>query len=219
MCLPRKGDEMIKEAIQQLMQGQPLPFGHAQDVFNEICQLLPQYAGITYPRLEKVGLQWPVPDHDHPGTAVLHTKSFTRGKGLFIPEHYLPPVELPDDEYPMSFTTGRDLARYNFSSMTGKTKEIDLISPECFAEVNPIDAERLGIKAKDWLRLTSRRGSVELRAKITERSQPGTIFATYNHLEALVNLLTLDALDRLSRSPEYKLCAIKVDVLGDELPN
>jgi predicted molibdopterin-dependent oxidoreductase YjgC len=128
-------------------------------------------------------------------------------------------VELPDDEYPLSFTTGRDMARYNFSSMTGKTKEIDEISPECFAEVNPVDAERLGIKSKDWLRLTSRRGSVELRAKITERSQEGTIFATYNHIEALVNLLTLDALDRLSRTPEYKLCAIKVDVLGDELPN
>ncbi|MDA3971590.1 MAG: hypothetical protein PF442_09585 [Desulfobulbaceae bacterium] len=113
----------------------------------------------------------------------------------------------------MYFTTGRDLARYNFSSMTGKTAEIAEISPEAFAEVNPVDAERLGIKELDWLKLTSRRGTVKLRANITDRSQVGTIFTTYNHLDALVNFLTLDALDRLSRSPEYKLCAIKVEVV------
>jgi formate dehydrogenase alpha subunit len=195
--------------------GYEMDYDSAEDVFEEIRTLLPQYKGITYERLEKVGLQWPVPSEDHPGTPVLHTESFTRGKGLFIPEEYIPPVELPDDDYPMSFTTGRDLARYNFSSMTGKSPELDLISPECFAEVNPVDAERMGIKEKDLLRLTSRRGSVEMRATITDRSQEGTIFSTYNHLAALVNLLTLDALDRLSRSPEYKLCAIRVDVLSE----
>jgi formate dehydrogenase major subunit len=195
--------------------GYDMDYNSAEEVFEEICSLLPQYAGITYERIEKEGLQWPVPTKDHPGTTVLHTESFTRGKGLFIPEEYIPPVELPDEEYPMSFTTGRDLARYNFSSMTGKTPEIDIISPECFAEVNPADAERLGIEEKSRVRLTSRRGSVEMRATITDRSQQGTIFCTYNHLATLVNLLTLDALDRLSRTPEYKLCAIKVEVLKE----
>ena len=195
--------------------GYEMDYSSAEDVFEEIRTLLPQYAGITYERIEKEGLQWPVPNEDHPGTTVLHTESFTRGKGLFIPEEYIPPVELPDEEYPMSFTTGRDLARYNFNSMTGKTPEIDLISPECFAEVNPVDAKRLGIKEKSRVRLTSRRGSIEVRATITDRSQKGTIFCTYNHLETLVNLLTLDALDRLSRTPEYKLCAISVEVLTE----
>jgi formate dehydrogenase major subunit len=195
--------------------GYDMDYNSAEEIFEEISSLLPQYAGITYERIEKEGLQWPVPSKDHPGTTVLHTESFTRGKGLFIPEEYIPPVELPDEEYPMSFTTGRDLARYNFSSMTGKTPEIDVISPECFAEVNPVDAERLGIEEKSRVRLTSRRGSVEMRATITDRSQQGTIFCTYNHLATLVNLLTLDALDRLSRTPEYKLCAIKVEVLKE----
>jgi len=199
--------------------GYDMDYDSPEDVFNELRHLLPQYAGITYARLEKEGLQWPVPTEDHPGTPVLHTEKFTRGRGLFIPEDYIPPVELPDEEYPLLFTTGRDLARYNFSSMTGKTPEIDEISPECFAEVNPLDAERLGLKEKNWVRLTSRRGSVEMRATITERSQEGTIFCTYNHLQTLVNMLTLDALDRLSRTPEYKLCAIKVAVLGDEQPS
>ena len=193
--------------------GYEMDYKSPEEIFEEMRQLLPMYAGITYERLEKVGLQWPVPNEEHPGTPVLHTEQFTRGKGLFIPEEYMAPVERPDDEYPMKFTTGRDLARYNFSSMTGKTKEIDEISPEAFAEVNPLDAQRLGISEGALLKLTSRRGSVKLHATITEKSQEGTIFTTYNHTDALVNFLTLDALDRLSRSPEYKLCAIKVEVL------
>jgi len=198
--------------------GYNMHYNSPAEIFAEICELLPQYQGLSYERLEKVGLQWPVPDKDHPGTPVLHTESFTRGKGLFIPEDFIPPVEPTDGEYPLLFTTGRDLPRYNFSSMTGKTPEIDELSPECFAEFHPADAERLGLKEKKWVRLSSRRGSVALRARITERTQEGTVFATYNHLQALVNLLTLDALDRLSRTPEYKLCAIKVEVLGDEQP-
>jgi formate dehydrogenase alpha subunit len=197
------------------LMGYEMDYDSPEDIFEEIRTLLPQYKGITYQRLEEVGLQWPVPSEDHPGTPVLHTETFTRGRGLFIPEEYIPPVEPPDDAYPLLFTTGRDLARYNFSSMTGKTPELDLISPECFAEINPVDAERLGLKEKDRVRLTSRRGSVEMRATISDRTQEGTVFTTYNHLETLVNLLTLDALDRLSRSPEYKLCAIRVDVLTE----
>jgi predicted molibdopterin-dependent oxidoreductase YjgC len=186
-----------------------------EEIFNEICDLLPQYRGLSYARLEKEGLQWPVPDSDHPGTPVLHTKTFTRGKGLFVPEDYIPPKEPTDAEYPLLFTTGRHYARYNFSSMSGKTVEIDDIAPECLAEVNPVDAERLGMQEGDMLRLTSRRGSVLIRGTITERSQVGTIFTTYNYAETPVNFLTLDALDRLSRTPEYKLCAIKAEVVRE----
>jgi formate dehydrogenase alpha subunit len=193
--------------------GYEMNYRSSREIFEEVCSILPQYAGITYERLEKAGLQWPVPTPDHPGTPVLHIEKFSRGRGLFIPEDYIPPVEVADQNYPLQFTTGRDLARYNFSSMTGKTRELDLISPECFAEIHPEDAKQYGIEENDSVRLTSRRGSVVLRAKVTDRTQQGTVFATYNHVEALVNLLTLDALDRLSRTPEYKLCAIKVEVV------
>lgn len=195
--------------------GYDMNYRSPKEVFEEISTIMTQYAGISYERLEKVGLQWPVPTADHPGTPVLHTEKFTRGKGLFIPEDYIPPVEVADQNYPLQFTTGRDLARYNFSSMTGKTRELDIISPECFAEFHPEDAKQYGIEEKDSVRLTSRRGSVVLRAKVTDRTQQGTVFATYNHVEALVNLLTLDALDRLSRTPEYKLCAIKVEIVDE----
>ena len=205
--------KIICELSQKM--GYDMDYNSPKDIFEEISSLLPQYTGITYDRIEKEGLQWPVPDENHPGTTAMHTKTFTRGRGLFIPEEYIPPVEPADEEYPMQFTTGREMSRYNFSSMSGKTSLIDDISPECFAEIHPDDAERLGIKEKDTVKLTSRRGSVVLRAQLTDKSQPGTIFATYNHEEALVNLLTLDALDRLSRTPEYKLCAIKVEVVND----
>jgi len=195
--------------------GYDMNYRSPKEVFEEISTIMTQYAGISYERLEKVGLQWPVPTADHPGTPVLHTEKFTRGKGLFIPEDYIPPVEVADQNYPLQFTTGRDLARYNFSSMTGKTRELDIISQECFAEFHPEDAKQYGIEEKDSVRLTSRRGSVVLQAKVTDRTQQGTVFATYNHVEALVNLLTLDALDRLSRTPEYKLCAIKVEIVDE----
>ncbi len=193
--------------------GYEMEYASAEDIFEEVRKLLPQYAGITYQRLDEVGLQWPVPTEEHPGTPVLHTKTFTRGRGLFVVEEYIPPREPADEEYPMLFTTGREYARYNFSSMTGKTPEIDAIAPECLAEINPADAARLGIKEGSRVRITSRRGSVEMRATITDRSQEGTVFTTYNYVETPVNFLTLDALDRLSRTPEYKLCAVKVEVV------
>ena len=196
--------------------GYDMSYGSAEEIFEEARQLLPQYAGITYKRLDKHGLQWPVPDENHPGTPVLHKEKFTRGRGLFIPEDYLPPREPADNEYPLLFTTGREYARYNFSSMTGKTPEIDVIAPEALAEINPADADRLGINEKSLIRLTSRRGSVTMRATITDRSQEGTVFASYNFAEVPVNNLTLDALDRLSRTPEFKLCAIRVEVLPED---
>lgn len=193
--------------------GYDMAYNSAEEIFEEVTKLMPMYGGINYQRLDKVGLQWPVPTVDHPGTTVLHTKTFTRGLGLFVPEDYIPPQEPADTEYPMLFTTGREYARYNFSSMTGKTPEIDVIAPECLAEVNPVDAERMGLREGSLIRLTSRRGSVEIKVTITDRSQEGTIFSTYNYVETPVNYLTLDALDRLSRTPEYKLCAVKVEVL------
>ena len=195
--------------------GYHMEYESAEEIFEEIRQLLPQYHGITYQRLEEVGLQWPVPDENHPGTPVLHVGQFTRGRGLFVPEDYIPPQEPVDAEYPLLFTTIREYARYNFSSMTGKTPEIDVIAPEALAEVNPADAARLEIKEKDWIRITSRRGSVEIRATISEKTQAGTIAAPYNFAETPVNYLTLDALDRLSRTPEYKLCAVRVEVVSN----
>ncbi len=189
--------------------GYDMPYSQAEDIFKEISMLLPQYAGITYERIEKVGLQWPVPDKDHPGTPVLHIGKFTKGKGLFIPEEYTPPTEMPDPEYPLILTTIREIPQYNFGSMTRKTPEIEALCPEAFAEINPEDASRLGFADLDTIEISSRRGTVQLRARITDRSQLGTIAIPYHFAEVPVNNLTLNSLDRLSRSPQYKICAIK----------
>ncbi len=190
--------------------GYEMDYEHPEEIFNEVTQLLPQYAGITYQRIDKVGLQWPVPNTEHPGTPVLHVGRFTQGKGLFIPEDYTPPTELPDAEYPLILTTIRETPQYNFGSMTRKTPEIEALCPEAFAEINPEDAVCFGIDDLDEIEITSRRGSVQLRAKITDRSQAGTIAIPYHFAEVPVNNLTLNSLDRLSRSPQYKICAIKV---------
>lgn len=207
-----KADWQIFTELSKKM-GYAMEYESAEEIFNEVASLAPQYKGITYPRIDKVGLQWPVPDLEHPGTPVLHVGTFTQGRGLFIPEDYTLPKEMPDTEYPMLFTTGRHYAQYNFGSMTRKTAGLEEIYGEALAEVSPQDAERLGIKERSLLKISSRRGSIEVRATITERSQLGTIFIPYHFAEVPVNNLTLNNLDRLSRSPQYKICAIKVEVL------
>jgi formate dehydrogenase alpha subunit len=192
--------------------GYMMRYNSPEEVFNEVASLMPQYGGISYSRIDKVGLQWPCPDKDHPGTPVLHIGKFTRGRGLFVPEEFTGPKEPPDKEFPMLLTTGREFSQYNFGSMTRKTPGIEAICPEAFAEINPEDGKILGIKDKTWIRLTSRRGSIKIRAKITERSQEGTVFVPYHFAEAPINMLTLNSLDRLSRSPEYKVCAVKIEI-------
>jgi len=212
-----KTDWMIFCKLSERM-GYGMRYESPQEIFEEIRSLVPQYAGITYDRIEKKGLQWPVPDINHPGTPVLHTERFTRGKGFFSPEEYVPPKEMPDSEFPFLLTTGRELAQYNFGSMTRKTREIENICSEALAEINPLDAKRLGIEERSLLKLTSRRGSVIIRAKITEKSDIGTIFVPYHFVEVPINLLTQNSLDPLSKTPEYKVCAIKVEVLGESCP-
>ncbi len=208
-----KADWVIIQEIGRRM-GFSFNYNSAEEIFEEITQLVPQYAGMSYDRIDKAGLQWPVPDEDHPGTKVLHVGKFTRGKGLFVPEDYVAPREPTDAQYNMILTTGRELAHYNFGSMTRKSPGIEEICPEALAEVNPADAEALGIEEKSWIKVSSRRGAIKVRATITTRSQEGTIFIPYHFAEVPVNQLTLDSLDRLSKSPEYKCCAIKVEPIS-----
>jgi len=193
--------------------GYEMNYESAADIFAEVASLTPQYKGISYSRIEKTGLQWPVPNKSHPGTVVMHIGKFTQGLGLFIPEDYTPPQEATDSEYPMLFTTGRHYAQYNFGSMTRKTAGITRIYPEALAEINPVDADRLLLSVGDWIRITSRRGEVKARITVTERSQVGTVFIPYHFAEVPVNQLTLNSLDRLSRSPEYKICSVRVEKL------
>ncbi len=185
------------------------------DIFQEIAQLTPSYAGISYERLEQEGgLQWPCPSADHAGTPYLHKDTFSRGKGLFKPIEYQPPAEEPDQEYPLVLTTGRNRYHYHTGSMTRQSKPLSTYRPEELAQVNKTDAERLGIKDGDLIRVSSRRGQVEVKAAVTEAVPPGVMFMTFHFHESPVNVLTNNKLDPISKTPELKVCAVKLEKIA-----
>ncbi len=190
--------------------GYPMKYPSPAEIMDEIASLTPSYGGIRYSRLEGLGLQWPCPTADHPGTPFLHQDKFTRGKGKFHVVPYTPAPELPDQEYPYLLTTGRVLFHYH-TLVTRKSKGLSEIYPEGVVEVNPEDAARLGIQPDDGLvEVASRRGSVKVKAKKSDRLPPGVVFMTFHFKEAAANLLTLDALDPVAKIPEYKVCAVKI---------
>ena len=205
-----KADWEILSAIATKM-GYPMEYASAEAIMEEIRTVTPSYAGITYERLEKEGIQWPCPNTDHPGTRFLHKDRFSRGRGLFHAIEYIPPAELPDDEYPMLLSTGRVLYQYHTGTMTRLGKGTTERYPESLAEIHPADAAKLGIEDGQRVRVTSRRGTVEAKAKITGRSDQGMVFMNFHFHEAAVNLLTNPALDPVAKIPEYKVCAVRVE--------
>ncbi len=168
---------------------------------------------MTYWRLEGCGLQWPCVAEDKEGTCYLHADgNCTRGKGVFNAVEYKAARELPDAEYPLFLTTGRNYYHYHTGSMTRRSKALDEYVPEGEVEINPTEAERIGVAAGDMVRLTTRRGTLEVKANVTERVPAGVVFMTFHFAEAAVNLLTnADSLDPVAKIPEYKVAAVKVE--------
>jgi len=190
--------------------GYPMNYSSAQEIFGEVASVTPSYAGITYQRLEKEGLQWPCPTSDHKGTRFLHKDRFSRGLGLFTAIEFIPPNELPDKEYPFLLSTGRVLYHYHTGTMTTRAVGPSERCPESLVEINPADAEKLGFSDGQLVKVTSRRGNVEAKAHITTKSAPGSIFMNFHFTAAQVNLLTNPALDPTGKIPEYKVCAVKL---------
>jgi formate dehydrogenase major subunit/formate dehydrogenase alpha subunit len=184
------------------------------EIMSEINAVTPSYGGITHARLEAgERLQWPCPTADHPGTPILHTKQFTRGKGKFMPIDHVPPAERPDDEYPMVMNTGRVLYHWHGGTMTRRAEGIMQVYGEALVEVNPDDAEKLGLNGKNIVRVTSRRGSIEAKAWVTDRVPPGMVYANFHFPEASANELTHASLDPVSKIPSYKITAVKVELV------
>ncbi len=181
-------------------------------VMDEIAALTPQYAGISHARLENgERLQWPVKDKDHPGTPILHVGQFARGKGKFMPIEHIPPAESPDDEYPFIMSTGRVLYHWHGGQMTRRVEGIMKVYGESLVEVNPDDAEKLGLNGENRIRLTSRHGSIETKAWVTDRVPPGMVYANFHFPNASANELTHASLDPVAKIPEYKVTAVKVE--------
>ena len=185
------------------------------EVLEEMGRVVPEYAGVKYRRVEKLGLQTPVWDDNHPGTQYLFSESFPRGKGKFHPLEYVPSVEMPDEEYPFILTTGRLLEHWHGGTLTRHSK-LDELYPEARIEINPADGARLKIDDGQAVRVSSRRGSIVLRAWVTQRTTIGVVFIPMHFAEAAANLLTIDALDPLAKIPEYKACAVRIVPAGEE---
>ena len=209
-----KPDWWITCQLAQKMECGGFDFTHPSEIMNEIARLTPSYGGISYERLETVGLQWPCPTQEHPGTPILHSKQFTRGKGRFVPLEYKPPAELPDDEYPLVLTTGRSLFHFHTGSMSRKVDGLNVFRSEEQVEINPEDALRLGIVDDEMIKVISRRGEVIAKAKVTDISPPGVIFMTFHFAESPTNVLTNPALDPVSKIPEFKVCAVRIEKNG-----
>ena len=193
--------------------GYPMEYGSPADIFEEIRTLTPTYAGMTYERVEGCGLQWPCPDLDHPGTPYLHEDTFPRGRGRLMGVEYEEPAELITDDYPLLLTTGRMLYQYNIS--TRQSAILDSLASHEQTEINPEDARSIGLNDGDELRVTSRRGSVVTRAKVTERVPAGILFMTFHFSETAANELTNSASDPISKTAEYKVCAIRIEKVSE----
>jgi formate dehydrogenase major subunit len=202
------------EIIQDLSNrfGFAMNYDSPQAIMEEISLVTPQYGGISYDRLEGEGLCWPCPDKDHPGTQFLHAGKFARGLGLFHAIDYRPPDELVDEEYPMWLTTGRAHVHYHTGTMTRNSPTLHAQMPEGFVEINPQDAAEKGIADGDEVSVASRRGEITAKAMLTDRVKPGMVFLPFHFSESSANVLTNPALDPVCKIPEYKVCAVRIQI-------
>lgn len=221
--------QMVRQAIKPVGNSRPdwwiiaeigrrlgvdMEYDKPEQIFDEMRMLTPSYRGMTYARLNEHGLQWPCPSEDHPGTPILHVDGFIRGKGRFAVVEQIEPAETADEEYPLLLSTGRRLVHYHTGTMSRRSPALDMLMPSDFLEMNPEDARRLGIRDGDDVRVTSRRGEVIIKARVTDTIRPGTVFASFHFWEQAINRLTHTASDPVSKVPQLKVSAVRVDKVG-----
>jgi predicted molibdopterin-dependent oxidoreductase YjgC len=173
-----------------------------------MASLTPSYAGMSHARLETGGLQWPCPTAEHPGTPILHVERFTRGLGLFAPVDYRPPAEATDEAYPFVLSTGRILFHWHGGTLSRRSAGLDWLAPEAEVEIHPEDGQTLGLEEGEMVQVRSRRGQVRARAHLTPRSPRGTIFMTFHYAD-----------DPVAKIPEYKVAAVRVERIGEPVPD
>jgi len=207
------------EIIQELStrMGYSMHYQSAEEIFNEMAGLTPTYSGMNYARLEEKGLCWPCPTLAHPGTPYLHKDRFSRGKGMFHSVDYRPPAETPDNDYPFWLTTGTIFTQFLTGTMSRRCPSLHHENPEVFVQIHPEDARRLSLKEGEELKVSSRRGGMTAKAWVTERVQPGVIFIPMHFVENAANRLTNAALDPVTKTPEYKVCAVKLEKPGKQI--
>lgn len=191
-------------------------YDHPRDVFAEMAQGMPSLANITWERLEKESaVTYPCDAPDRPGNEIVFGDGFPTDDGLgrFVPADIVPPDEQPDDEYPMILTTGRQLEHWHTGAMTRRSQVLDDIQPSAVANINPQDLRTLGIRPGDQIRVSTRRGTIELMARSDEATPVGAVFIPFAYVEAAANLLTNSALDPFGKIPEFKYCAARIELI------
>ncbi len=190
--------------------GFPMEYQHPSEIMDEIARLTPTFAGISYEKLDRIGsAQWPCNDEAPEGTPVMHVGEFVRGKGRMLPTEYIPTEERTTQRYPLILTTGRILTQYNVGTQTRRTKNV-IWHAEDVLEIHPHDAEQRGLREGDWVEVTSREGSIFVRAILTERVQPGVVYTTFHHPDTGANVVTTENSDWATNCPEYKVTAVQV---------
>ncbi len=203
---------IISQVAKQMGTSVHFDYNSAEEVFDELCNLSPIYHGLNYERIDKGALHWPVPTKDHPGTPYLHEGEFPRGRGKLHCVEYCPPAEVPDEEFPWFLTTGRRLATYHTNTMTGRASGLSVLAPNEWLELHPLDADELQLRSNDWVKVSSRRGELLTRVKVTKASPPGTMFMSFAFPEeSPTNFITNPEADPITETPELKVAAIRVD--------
>jgi len=197
--------QMLSNAL-----GYPMNYKHASEIMDEISSMMPTFEGVSYEKLDRLGsIQWPCNDNAPEGTPTMHSEEFVRGKGKFFITEYVPTTEKVNAKFPLIMTTGRILSQYNVGAQTRRTKNSTWHS-EDLVEIHPHDAEERGILENDWVGISSRAGDTVLRAKITERVQPGVVYTTFHHPESGANVITTENSDWATNCPEFKVTAVQV---------
>jgi len=195
--------------------GIAMKYDSAEEIFNEMSALTPSFGGLTYDRIDVEGIQWPCPSKEHPGTRFLHQGAFTRGKGKFHAIDHQKSKDEADKEFPFTLTTGRRYAHYNTSTMTGRCKTLVNEFPEPIAQINTVDAGQMGLKDGDQVRVISRRGEVITPIRVGNVVPPGSLFMDFHFASANSNVLLGTFLDPVSKTPDYKVCAVKLEKCAD----
>lgn len=200
--------EIFMEVMNRL--GYDKKYPNTSRIFDEIAKVTPSYRGMSFERIDDVGIQWPCPTKDHPGTKFLHKEKIARGRGLFVPVDYKDPAELTDLEYPYILTTGRILYQYHTMTMTGKTEGLNELTGDSYVELSPITASRYDLKTGDLVRIKSRRGEAIAAARVTDILEDEVVFMPF-HFANGANLLTNSAMDAIAKIPELKVCAVSIE--------
>ncbi|MBT2661675.1 molybdopterin-dependent oxidoreductase [Bacillus sp. ISL-45] len=208
----RHDQEIVQDIANKM--GEKWTYQSAEEVWEEIRKLAPNFAGVTYERIDKDGgLQWPCPDENHPGTPFLHSRLWSEEVGMkakFVPTHYQPPAEEPDEEFPLMLTTGRRLQFYNTGVQTRDYKKMK--NAEEALEIHAEDAAKYGLQDGDQVRVSSRRGSLITKVNISKKQPKGLVFMSFHFPDqASTNVLTNSATDPLAGTAEFKACAVKIE--------